>query len=390
MKKRISRWMAILLAASLLMTGCKSSGQNVQGSSAESSSTKSSNTENSSAESSADDSKSSDPAEGQESEIRVAVCGEKAGASGFTDEGIAGADWAREELGITVDYIECKDTADYETNGRFLSESGEYDLIIFINSQIADIVSLFCDDYPEQKYSIVDCKLEGKDNVRSVGAINGEQHFLTGVLCGLITTGKYQDDFPLTNDSNVLCYAGGTDSPTSREGAAGFMAGAKYVNPDAEILYTIVGGYNDPATAKEISLLGIDKGADICTGNCGSGVKGILEACKEKGAYYIATSLSDNDPNQSLCCSIKKTDVLVFNEVKAVVDGSWSAGYNEFGIADGVCDISFEDSLYAEGIPEEVKAVIDQVRQDCKDGKITMPADVSDVDAWAAENQYQW
>ena len=114
MKKRISGWMAILLAASILMTGCQSSGQNAAGNK------ESSSTENSNSESSANDSKPSETEQPQEDQIRVAVCGEKAGASGFTDEGIAGTDRAREELGITVDYIECKDTADYETNGRFL------------------------------------------------------------------------------------------------------------------------------------------------------------------------------------------------------------------------------------------------------------------------------
>ena len=372
MKKKLFALVAMLLTLCMALTAC---GGNNTGSG-------NSTTNNGSNAGDTTD-------EGGDSAVKIAVCGGKAGSTGFTDEGIAGTDRAREELGVEIDYVECEDNAAYETNGRFLSESGEYDLIIFVNSQIGDIVSLFCDEYPDQKYTVVDCKLEGKDNVRSVSAVNGEQAFLSGVLCGLITTGEYQDVFPMTNTDNVLCYAGGMDAPTSREGAAGFMAGAKYVNPDVEIQYTIVGGYNDPATAKEISLLGIDQGADIVTGNCGSGIMGVLEACKERGAYYIATSPSDNDPDQSLCCSVKKTDVLVYNEVKTFLVGSWSAGHNEFGIADGVCDISFEGTLYADGIPEELQAIIDQVRQDVIDGKITMPADVNDVDAWAAENQYQ-
>ncbi len=375
MKKKLFALVAMLLTLCVVLTACASGNNAANG--------------NNSSNNSGNAGDSTD--EGGEDVIKVAVCGGKAGASGFTDEGIAGADRAREELGVVVDYVECPDNevSAYETNGRFLSESGEYDLIIFVDSSGADIVSLFCDEYPEQKYTVIDCKLGGKDNVRSVSAVNGEQAFLSGVLCGLITTGEYQDVFPMTNSDNVLCYAGGMDNPTSREGAAGFMAGAKYVNPDVEIQYTIVGGYTDPATAKEISLLGIDQGADIVTGNCGSGIMGVLEACKERGAYYIATSPSDNDPDQSLCCSVKKTDVLVYNEVKTLLDGNWSAGHNEFGIADGVCDISFEGTLYEGGIPEDLQAVIDQVRQDVIDGKISMPADVNAVDAWTAENQYQ-
>ena len=321
--------------------------------------------------------------------VKVAVCGGKAGSSGFTDEGIAGVDRAREELGIEVDYVECEDNNAYETNGRFLSESGEYDCIIFVSSNVNDIVGLFCDDYPEQRYTLVDCRLEGKENVRSISAINGEQAFLSGVLCGMLTKGEMQDAFPMSNTENVLCYAGGMDSPTSREGAAGFMAGAKYVNPDVEILYTIVGSYNDPATAKEIALLGISRGADVCTGNCGSGISGILEACKEQNSYYIATSPADNDPDYSLCCSVKKTDVMVYNEIKTVLDGEWAPGHNQFGIASGVCDISFDGTLFEGGVPEEVQTVIDAAKQAVLDGTVVMPADVEDIDAWTAENQYE-
>lgn len=362
MKKRLLKIAAMTLATCMVLTSC--------------------------GKKSVEESKAPEGADGDKP-IKVAVCGGKAGSGGFTDEGIAGADRARAELDVELDYVECEDNNAYETNGRFLSESGEYDLIIFVSSSVNDIVALFCDDYPEQKYSVIDCKLEGKENVRSVSAINGEQAFLSGVLCGLITTGEYQDAFPMTNDAQTLCYAGGMDNPTSREGAAGFMAGAKYVNPNVEILYTIVGGYSDPATAKEITLLGADKGADVATGNCGSGIMGILEGCKERNMYYIATSPADNDVNQSLCCSVKKTDVMVYNEVKSLLDGAWSAGHNQFGIASGVCDISFEGTLYENGIPEEIQSIIDQVRQDVIDGKIIMPEDVSDVEAWAAENQYQ-
>ena len=79
---------------------------------------------------------------------------------------------------------------------------------------------------------------------------------------------------------------------------------------------------------------------------------------------------------------------MVYNEIKNLIEGGWTAGHNAFGIAQGVCDISFEGTAYENGIPEELMNVINDVRQHVVDGKITMPADVADVDAWAAENQY--
>lgn len=324
---------------------------------------------------------------------KVALITAKHGSAGFVDEAVAGAKLASEEFDIDVDYIETatgSDVKEFETQGRFLAESGQYDLIIFVSAIVADIVELMAGDYPEQKFSIVDTKLEGFDNVRSVGANDPEQHFLSGVLSGIITTGKYKDTFPMSNDKNVLSFAGGVDNPVSRSGAAGYMAGAKYVNPEVETKYTIVGSFNDPATAKEISMLNIANGADVVTGNCGSGIMGILEAAKDQGTYYIATSPSDNDPDYSLACSVKKTDVFVYNEIKGIKEETWEAGHHKFGIKEGICNVSFEGTAFEDKIPQEILDIIDEIRQQVVNGELEMPVDVSDVEAWSASNQYDW
>lgn len=314
------------------------------------------------------------------------------GSGGFTDEAYVGLRKAQTDFEgkVIIEYTEVnQNVIDYEAQGRVVAESGEYDLIIVVGAAFSESVKLIADDYPDQQFTQIDSKIEEFDNVRSVGAKDPEQAFLSGVLCGLITTGEYKDTFPMTNDANALCYAGGGDIPTSRAGAAGFMAGALYVNPEVDVSYTIVGSWNDPTTAKEIALLGIANGADVCTGNCGSGIKGVLEACKEKSAYFIATSPSDNDLEYSLCCSVKKTDVLTYDAIKNIVDNDWEAGYFSYGIAEGVCDISFEGTAFDGKIPADIMAIIDEIRQQIIDGKLSMPADVSDLDGWSAANQYQ-
>lgn len=330
----------------------------------------------------------------EESRAKVAMISGRHGSTGFIDEALIGAERALEELDVDLDFVEVSEAenmAEFETQGRFLAESGEYDLVLFVSSAVADVVKLMAGDYPEQKFTVVDTKVEGLDNVRSVGANDPEQHFLSGVLSGIITTGQYTDVFPLSNDANILSFAGGVDNPVSRAGAAGFMAGAKYVNPEVITNYTIVGGFNDPATAKEISLLNIAEGADVVTGNCGSGIKGVLEAAKEQGAYYIATSPSDNDTDYSLCTSAKMTDMFVYNEIKAILEeGAWEAGHHRFGVKEGITDIRFEGTAYENKIPQDILDIIDEIRQKIIDGELEMPNDVSEVDAWAKNNQYDW
>lgn len=115
---------------------------------------------------------------GEGKAVKVAVLGSKAGSSGFTDEGIAGADRARAELDAEVDYIECEENTAYETNGRFLSESGEYDLIVLVSSYANDLVALFCDDYK--------MRVTGINKTASVvaGIRTNKMYFLAAFLSG--------------------------------------------------------------------------------------------------------------------------------------------------------------------------------------------------------------
>lgn len=229
------------------------------------------------------------------------------GVGGFTDEAYEGIFRAQADfaglLEVEFTEVEVNNIADFEAQGRIVAESGEYELIIYVGASVSEALKLIAEDYPDQKFTQIDSKIDEFANVRSVGAKDPEQAFLSGVLCGIITRGEYKEVFPLSNDANKLCYAGGGDIPTSRAGAAGFMAGALYVNPEVETSYTIVGSWSAPATAKEISLLGIAGGADVATGNCGSGIKGVLEACKEQGAYFIAPSRRRTTTRSTACAA---------------------------------------------------------------------------------------
>lgn len=362
MKKLLSAFVVLAMAVGIL-SGCN----------AKSTSTSSASTE-----------------EPGNADIKVVLLGGKLGGTSFTDEVYQGLVDAKAAFGITTEHVEVTETADYETQGRYLAATGEYDLIIIGTSTASEILKMMAPDYPDQKFSIVDTKVEGVDNVHSVGAKDPEQAFLSGVISGIITKGTYKEAFPMTNDSNVLCYVGGMDNPISRSGAAGFIAGAKYVNPEVEVLYTIVGGYTDPAGAKEIALRGIERGADVVTGNCGAGIKGILEACKQKGTYYIATSPADNDVNQSLCLSAKRSDLFVYNEIESIVNDTWKAGYTSLGIAEGVCNVSFEGLAIKDKYPKEILDIVDAIREEVKSGALKLPYDVSDIDTWSASNQYKW
>lgn len=317
----------------------------------------------------------------------IAVVTGMLGDNGFNDEAFSGVKKAVTDFGVKVDnaQVNTNDLAAVESALRGYASAKKYDLIMYIGSNANDAIQNIATEMPNQKFSIVDAVLDNTKNVSSVAAIDPEQAFLSGVISGIVTQGKHKQIFPMSNDANVIVYAGGMDSPTSRAGAAGFMAGARYVNPTVEIIYTIVGSYSNPVAAKEIALTGIKRGADIVTGNAGASALGLLEAAKEQKAYFIATSPSTTDKDYSLCTSVKKTDVFVYQEIESLVKGTWKPGAVRKGIKAGACDVSLEGINLK--YPQDILDIVKAVRQDVIDGKITLPKDPKDLDEWTKTNQ---
>jgi len=306
------------------------------------------------------------------------------GDNGYNDEVYLGCEMAVEQFGATFDYVEPKDVAEFETQLRSYADSGEYDTIIAISTEQVDALKMVAEEYPDQKFTMLDTIVEGFDNIHSISASHPEQHFLSGMLAGIAT----QDErFPLSNPENVLGFTIAMDTPTSRGQASGFLAGAKYANPEVEILTNFIGGYADPATAKELALVMYERGADVVSANAGSSTQGVFYAAEEVNRYVIGTAKAMADKENSLSTSTKKVWLFVVQEIESLTNGTWEPGYSVKGIADGVCDYDIE-GLDVE-VPEDVIKILEDTKKLIADGSLVLPKDLDQIDEWAANNQLQ-
>jgi len=305
------------------------------------------------------------------------------GDNGYNDEVYQGAEMAVEKFGASFDYCEPKDVAEFETQLRAYADSGEYDVIIAISTEQVDALKMVAEEYPEQRFCMLDTIVEGYDNIHSLSAAYPDQHFLSGVLAGIAT----QDErFPLSNPENIIGFTIAMDTPTSRGQATGFIAGAKYINPDVEILTNYIGSYKDPATAKELALMMYERGADIVSANAGSSTQGVFYAAEEKNRYVIGTSLAMIDPDRSLAISLKKVWLFVVQEIESIQNGTWKPGSTVLGIPEGVCN--YDTTGLNIEIPEDVVAILDDIRSKIANGELTLPTDLDQIDEWASQNQY--
>lgn len=320
----------------------------------------------------------------KEGPVRIAIIHNPLGDMGFVDESHEGLKAAKEDLGIEYDYAEIMEISEAETQLRMFADSGDYDLIIGLGAYYIDALESVAADYPDQKFTLADAVMEGYDNIHSTRALDPEQTFLSGVIAGLVTI---DERMPLSNKENIIGFVGGMDTPVSRSGAAGFMAGARYVNPDVQFIYNIVGHYTDPSTGKEIAMTAYGRGADVISHNAGGSGMGVFNAAEEVNKYVIGSSRATVDPERSLVTSLKRIDLLVYQEIENIVNGKWEAGVTIKGIREGVCDYDRE-GINTE-IPEDILEIAEDVRQQYLDGKFELPEDPNQIDEWTKNNSYE-
>ena len=291
------------------------------------------------------------------------------GDKSFNDTCYEGIKKAEKDFNIGFDYVEPTAIAEYEGFHRQYAKSGDYALIIGIGFDQADAISIVADEYPDQKFAIVDMVVD-KPNVASLVFRENEGAFLVGAAAGEKT------------ETNKIGFVGGMDIPLIRKFLAGYKYGAEYVNPDVEVTWKYVGDWVDPAKGKELALAEYDDGADIVFAAAGRSGLGAIDAAAEQGKLVIGVDADqcDDDPakiKSFLCSMLKRVDVAVYETIKTVVNGTFTGGVKNFGAAEngvGVCD----------HVPDDIKDQIDDLMEKVASGEIKVPVDIDE------NGEYVW
>ncbi len=295
------------------------------------------------------------------------------GDKSFNDISYAGVQMAEEKLGIEFDYVEPKAIAEYEGFQRDFAKSGEYEIIICIGFDQADALSVIADEYPNQKFAIVDMVVV-KDNVASLIFRANEGSFLVGVVAGLMTeTGK-------------VGFIGGMDIPLIRDFFEGYEAGAIWANPNVEVLEPVfVGDWADPTKGKELGTSLTELGADNIFVAAGKSGLGGLEAAHEQGIYGYGVDACQCYLHPEIIASMtKRVDNAVFQMILSALLGTFEGTIYNGGLAEawiGMCRLPEEEQPFweyvfefeHEDLPEEVLEKVFEARDKIVSGDIIVP-----------------
>jgi len=301
--------------------------------------------------------------------VAVVIEGQLGDAS-FYDSANRGLERAREELGVTAKAIECGyDPANYVP--YLAAAAKKFDLVIVVGFGMYDALEQVAPKFPEKSFVQTDMSGElGK--VTFANFKENEGSFLAGALAALMTA---REGDPRIDPSNAVIGAVlGEDIPVLHNFLVGYEQGAKYINPDTEILVGFVGRWDDPAGGKEMALNQHKNGADVIFQIAGGTGEGVLNAAQDAGFWAIGVDSPQEllAPEATLTSMLKRMDSAVFDLVKAKMAGELVPGATlSYGLKDDGVGLSWTD-VAKKNVPEDVAAKLGEIREKIISGEIVV------------------
>ncbi len=260
----------------------------------------------------------------------------------FNQASYEGAKAAAEKMGAGFDVIVTQNISDYKQNLQTFIDQG-FNVIVTVGFLMGTDTTNAAKENPDVKFIGVDqgicvdetgapdptfaCKGDAAKlipNYQGIVFAEEQAGYLAGILAASISK------------SGVIGAVGGTNVPAVVAYNAGYVQGAKSINPDIKTLYQETNpdpakGFNDPATGKAIAQQFIGQGADVLFQIAGLTGQGVLEAACDTGIYGFGVDVDQVEtlPNLSKCIvtsAEKKLKDTVQAVTESVGSGTFKAG----------------------------------------------------------------
>ncbi len=298
------------------------------------------------------------------------------GDKSFNDSAFAGVEAAVQALGGTVEEnVQTLSPNDDASNrGELLTQLAEqgYDPVIAVGFNYDEIIGEVAPEFPDTTFAQVDgSNADGAkgDNVTGLLFAEEQGSFLAGVAAASKT------------ETDRIGFVGGVQSPLIEKFQAGYVAGAKAVNPAITVDVSYLSpagdfsGFGAPDRGYSVAQGFYQAGADIVFHAAGGSGEGVFQAAVEAGKRAIGV-----DSDQYLTAPPEQQAVIMTSMLKRVDNAvqEFITAYSE-GSVEGGTDVTYD--LESDGVGlstsggyiDDIQATIDDYRQQIIDGGITVP-----------------
>lgn len=283
------------------------------------------------------------------------------GDQSFNDSAYRGMTQARAKLGAYIQVLQSRSAADYQPNLNALTNL-HYDMIYAIGFLMGLDLDSVAKEHPSQRYAIIDAVVDDP-NVVSITFREQDGSFLAGAIAAMVSKNHH------------IAFLGGADIPLIEKFEAGYIAGAREIDPSIKVDVKYAGSFDDVAAGKELATLLFNGGADIIFTAAGKVGLGAIDAVKSRDSDFIIGVDSNQDalaPGKVLTSMVKKVDVAVFDVAKSLQDHHPMSGHVVFGLKDGA--IGLTDFAYTKAYVTPVRqARLLRIERAIVEGKIVPP-----------------
>jgi basic membrane lipoprotein Med (substrate-binding protein (PBP1-ABC) superfamily) len=282
----------------------------------------------------------------------------------------AAAEYARAGLKVVEGGF---NQAEWAEKMTALAASGSYDLILTSNPAMPFVCREVAESFPEQKFLNLDAYLDGHPQIHTVLYNQVEQAYLVGYLGGLVTTGSLPGANP---ELKVGLIAAQQYPALDKMMRPGFAQGLQAVNEGIEVDFRVIGNWYDAGKAADLAHSMFDAGVDIILTIAGGANQGVINAAQERGRYvlYFDANGYAIAPGTILGCAVLRQEKLTYERVKMAIEGTLQFGSAQIVNArEGYVDFVDDDPLYAQFVPEDIRARLDAVLTRMRRGELALP-----------------
>lgn len=293
------------------------------------------------------------------------------GDKSFNDAAYAGLQQAQKELKVDVKDLEAKEgESDNDKIQRLqlLAQSG-YNPVVAVGFAYATALGKVAPKFPNTKFAIVDDDSVQQPNVTDLLFSEQEGSYLVGAAAAK------------KSKTGNIGFIGGVQTPLIKKFEAGYVAGAKKINPNVKIQIKYISqppdfsGFKDPAKGKTIAQGMYDQGADVVYAAAGLSGTGSLEAAAAVKKWFIGVdsdqylTATDAEKPYVLTSMLKRVDTAVFNFIKDCGNGTVQHGDVRFSLKNNGVDYSKSNPAALGDLP----TTLDDLKQQIISGKIVPP-----------------
>ncbi|SHF52951.1 BMP family lipoprotein [Ornithinibacillus halophilus] len=281
--------------------------------------------------------------------------------------------------GNGFDYAQSDAPEDYVPNITRLVRDN-YDLIFGIGFELKEDIQDAAEKNENTYFGLVD-DLVDSPNAVSITFKEHQGSFLVGVAAALKT------------ETNKLGFVGGVDSPLINKFEAGFIAGAKSVNPDITVNVQYAESFGDSSKGKMIAADMYNNDIDViyhASGGTGNGVfneaRDLKNAEPDRAIWVIGVDRDQHeegeigDHNVTLTSMVKRVDVAVQDVTKRAQDGDFPGGEQlEYGLEENGIAVATTNE---EAMTDDIISAVEEWKEKILNGDVEVPSTRDELKAF--------